>query len=146
MIEGHSWSDWLEIGDADLDNDHHLQMRLLSSLLDAIEEGRPWLAHRLVDHLRDGSAVHFEEEERRMRAMGYPARMEHLREHDALMAAMEELGAAVRRGEDAMAIAAALDLRSALAAHIGNSDRTVVRYEQGVAPSQPDDEVVINAS
>ena len=38
MTAGHAWSDWLEVGDADLDNDHHLQMRLVSSLVDALED------------------------------------------------------------------------------------------------------------
>ncbi len=149
MIEGHSWSDWLEIGDSDLDNDHHLQMRLVSSLLDAIEEGRPWLAHRLVDHLRDSSAVHFEEEERRMREAGYPDRMDHLRQHDALLARMEELVSAVDAGEDALAVAAVLDLRSALAGHISGSDRNVVLFEQSErsdSPARSDDEMVIPAS
>jgi hemerythrin len=145
MMEGHAWSDWLQIGDADLDSDHHLQMRLISALADAIEEGRPWLARRLADHLHDSSAVHFEEEERRMRAAGYPDRMAHVREHDALLAREEELVAAVEAEEDALALAAALDLRSALAAHIGNSDRKVVEAERA-AVTVPSDETVIPAS
>lgn len=142
MIEGHSWSDWLEVGDADLDNDHHLQMRLVSSLVDAIEEGRPWLAHRLAAHLRDSSALHFEEEERRMRSTGYPDRAGHLREHDALVSRMEELVKAVDSEEDALAIAAALDLRSVLAAHIGNSDRRLVEHERTATVVSPDEPAI----
>jgi hemerythrin len=135
MIEGHSWSDWLEIGDFDLDNDHHLQMRLLSSLVDAIEEGRPWLAHRLAEHLRASSTVHFEEEERRMRASAFPDRTAHLKEHDALLTRMEELEVAVDGEESAPAIAAAIDLRSTLAAHIGTWDRRLAEHER--APGEP---------
>lgn len=146
MIEGHSWSDWLEFGDADLDNDHHLQMRLVSALVDAIEEGRPWLAHRLADHLRDSSNVHFEEEEQRMRASGYPDRKAHQREHDALLARMQEIVDAVDAEDSAQAIAAALDLRSSLAAHIGNSDRAVLAWERAASVERSDDELVIPAS
>ena len=146
MIQGHPWSDWLEVGDADLDNDHHLQMRLASSLVDAIEEGRPWLAHRLADHLRAGSSVHFEEEERRMRAAGYPGRLEHVREHDTLLARMEEIVEAVAAEDDARAIAAVIDLRSMLAAHIGKSDRAVVAFERSAGSAKADDELVIPAS
>lgn len=130
MTEGHAWSDWLEIGDFDLDNDHHLQMRLLGALVDAIEESRPWLAHRLANHLRASSSVHFEEEERRMRASGYLDRMAHLKEHDALLARMEELEVAVDGEENAPALAAAIDLRSTLANHIGSWDRRLAEHER----------------
>lgn len=145
MMEGHAWSDWLEIGDPDLDNDHHFQMRLVSALIDAIEEGRPWLARKLADHLHDASLVHFEEEERRMLASGYADRVVHLKEHDALLARMGEIVAAVEAEEEALAIAAALDFRSSLAAHIAGSDRKLVESERSVAEPS-DDAAVIPAS
>lgn len=141
MMEGHAWSDWMEIGDPDLDNDHHLQMRLVSSLIDAIEEGRPWLARRLADHLHDSSVVHFEEEERRMLASGYADRLVHVKEHDALLGRMVELVGAIEAEEDALAVAAALDLRSALAAHIAMSDKKVVENERAAADATGDEEV-----
>ena len=121
MIEGHSWSDWLEVGDSDLDNDHHLQMRLVSALIDAMEEGRPRLAHRLADHLRATSSVHFANEEDRMRASDYPDCLAHRREHDALEARLEELAELVAGEEGAPAIAAAMD--SALVAREPHRDR-----------------------
>lgn len=130
MVEGHAWSDWLEVGDFDLDNDHHLQMRLVSALIDAIEEGRPWLAHRLADHLHDSSTVHFESEEQRMRRSAYPERAEHLKEHDALVERMAELIETVGTENEAEALAAAMDLRSTLAAHIGSSDRRLAAHER----------------
>lgn len=132
MTDGHAWSDWLEVGDTDLDNDHHLQMRLVSSLVDAVEEGRPWLAHRLAEHLRAASAVHFDEEEGRMRRDGDPERAEHQREHDALLKLMDELRAEVVGGDEAAAVAVALDLRSRLAGHIGTFDRRFAAHERGV--------------
>ncbi|MGB8930065.1 MAG: hemerythrin domain-containing protein [Anaeromyxobacteraceae bacterium] len=132
MIEGHSWSDWLEVGDSDLDNDHHLQMRLVSALIDAMEEGRPRLAHRLADHLRATSSVHFANEEDRMRASDYPDRLAHRREHDALEARLEELAELVAGEEGAPAIAAAMDLRSSLANHIGTADRRLASHERAV--------------
>lgn len=134
MTEGHPWSDWLEVGEADLDNDHHLQMRLVGALVDALEEGRPWLAHRLAAHLHDSSAVHFESEERRMRRTGDPERPEHQREHDGLLTRMEELMDEVDADDSARAIAAAIDLRSALANHIGTSDRRLAVRERSEFP------------
>jgi hemerythrin len=135
MTEGHSWSDWLEVGEADLDNDHHLQMRLVSALIDALEEGRPWLAHRLASHLQDSSKVHFESEESRMRRSADPDRVAHQKEHDALLDGMEELVELVDEPDPAQAIAAAIDLRSALANHIGTSDRRLAARERSSNPT-----------
>ncbi len=137
MTEGHSWSDWLEIGDGDLDHDHHLQMRLMSALIDAIEEGRPWLAHRLAAHLRDASTVHFAAEEDRMLASGYPERTAHRREHDTLLAQMSELVELVDGADTAPAIAAGLDLRSTLANHIGTFDRRFAAHQQARSEARP---------
>lgn len=137
MTAGHAWSDWLEIGDAELDNDHHLQMRLVTSLVDAVEEGRPWLANRLARHLRDASAEHFEEEERRMRRDRDPEQPAHRRDHDALLALMDELIAEVEGGDAARAVAAALDLRSTLAAHIGTWDRRLAAHERSAGGGLP---------
>jgi len=133
MTEGHPWSDWLEVGEADLDNDHHLQVRLLNSLVDALEEGRPWLATRLAAHLRDASRAHFESEEGRMRQTGDPERVEHQRQHDALLQDMAEVVEAVDEEDHAEAIAAAMDLRSSLAGHIGSSDRRLAELERALA-------------
>jgi hemerythrin-like metal-binding protein len=132
MTEAHPWSDWLEVGEADLDNDHHLQVRLINSLVDALEEGRPWLSHRLAAHLHDTSVVHFESEEGRMRRSGDPERAEHQRQHDALLARMEELLEGVEEEDHAEAIAAAIDLRSSLAGHIGSSDRRLAAHELAI--------------
>jgi hemerythrin len=134
MTEGHSWSDWLDVGEPDLDNDHHLQMRLVSALIDALEEGRPWLAHRLASHLEDSSTVHFESEEQRMRGSGDPDRVAHQREHDELLDRMEELVDLVDEPDPAQAIAATIDLRSALATHIGTSDRRLAARERSNDP------------
>lgn len=139
MNEGHPWSDWLDVGEPDLDNDHHLQMRLVTALIDALEEGRPWLAHRLAAHLHDSSTVHFEAEEHRMRRSADPERVEHQREHDSLLARMDELIEAVEEEDHARAIAAAIDLRSALAGHIHSSDRRLAERERtlGLEPFAP---------
>ncbi len=130
MMEGHPWGDWLEIGDAALDEDHHLQLRLVSALIDALEEGRPWLAHRLAAHLRAGSTVHFGEEEQRMRRSSDPERLDHRKEHDSLLARLEELIGLVDEEDAAPAIAAAMDFRSALAGHIASSDRRLAARER----------------
>lgn len=139
MTEGHAWSDWLEVGDAELDGDHHLQMRLVSALVDALEEGRPWLAHRLADHLHDASEAHFGEEEARMRAARDPERAAHRREHDVMLVAMSELLEAVDGDDPALAVATAIDLRSKLASHIGTYDRRLAAHERqaGSEPAIP---------
>ena len=138
MMAGHPWGDWLEVGDAALDDDHHLQMRLVSALIDALEEGRPWLAHRLAAHLRDGSTVHFGEEEQRMRRTSDPERLEHRKEHDSLLARLEEIIGFVDGDDAAPAIAASMDFRSALAGHIASSDRRLAARERTFFATQAD--------
>jgi hemerythrin len=136
MMEGHAWADWLEVGDKELDGDHHLQMRLVSALVDALEEGRPWLAHRLADHLHGASESHFGEEEGRMRAMRDPELAAHRRDHDVMLVAMNELLEAVDGEDVALAVAGAIDLRSKLASHIGTYDRRLAAYARQ-AGSEP---------
>ncbi len=76
-----------------------------------------------------------------MLASGYADRLGHVKEHDALLGRMVELVGAIEAEEDALAVAAALDLRSALAAHIANSDKKVVESERAGADAARDEEV-----
>jgi hemerythrin len=59
-----------------------------------------------------------------------PLRIEHQRQHDALLQDMAELVEAVDDEDHAEAIAAAMDLRSSLASHIGSSDRRLAERER----------------
>jgi hemerythrin len=135
MIEAHAWNRKLDLGHEAMDHDHHLQIALASAVVDAIEQGRPWLARRLAGQLLDYSGVHFGSEESLMDASGYGEKDGHAGEHRALLQAMEEIDGALQRDERELALAFAVDLRAGLAGHIAGSDGKLAEH---VAPrAQP---------
>ena len=123
MVEAHAWNEKLDLEHEAMDHEHHLQIALLSALIEAVEERRPSFARRLAEQLVRYSTVHFGSEELLMEASGYEARDAHAGEHSTFLAQMRELEASCAEETGELALAAALDLRSALAAHIGDADR-----------------------
>ena len=131
MVEAHPWNEKLDLSHEAMDHEHHLQLALLAGFTDAVEQRRPWLARRLAEQLVRYSVVHFGSEELLMEASGYAARAAHASGHAAFLAQMRALGEAYDgEGGDA-ALAEALDLRGALAAHIDGADRALARRARG---------------
>ncbi len=131
MVESHSWNDRLEVGHEAMDHDHHLQIGLVSAFVDAIEQGRPWMARRLADQLLAYSVAHFGSEELLMEGSAFPERDAHAREHGAFLEQMRELQRTFAGGDEQLAATGALDLRSGLAAHMNDADRRLAAH---VAP------------
>ncbi len=131
MVEAHAWNEKLDLAHEAMDHEHHLQIALVTGFVDAVEQRRPAVARRLAEQLVRHSTVHFGSEELLMEASGYPARDAHAAEHGALLARMRELEAA-HDGEDGDgALAAALELRAALAAHVDRADRGLAEFVRG---------------
>jgi hemerythrin len=128
MIEGHAWNDRLELAHEAMDHEHHLQIALLSGFADAVEQRRPWLARRLAEQLVRYSIVHFGSEELLMEGRGYAARHAHASDHAAFLAQMRELETAYDGAGGEAALAAAIELRGALAAHIDGADRALAEH------------------
>ncbi|HET7826511.1 MAG TPA: hemerythrin domain-containing protein [Anaeromyxobacter sp.] len=126
MVEAHAWNEELDVAHEAMDHDHHLQIALVSAFADAVEQRRPWLARRLAEQLVRYSAAHFASEELLMQAAGYPEREAHAAEHGAFLVQMRDLEATFDEEAAEAALAAALDLRSALAGHIKGADRRLV--------------------
>jgi hemerythrin len=133
MQEAHAWSERLDIGDEDLDREHHLQIALLSGLTDALEQGRPLIARRLAEQLCGYSAAHFSGEEVLMHATAYENSAAHRQEHQALLSQMQEIQSLVASGESDLALPMTLDLRGSLANHIAAFDRQFVRHGRAAA-------------
>ncbi len=127
MVEAHVWNEKLDLGNDAMDQEHHLQIGLVSALAEAVEQRRPSMARRLVEHLARYSTVHFGSEELLMdaRVIAVPERAKHAAEHASLMQRIDELDHALAEGDDDVALATALDLRAAFAAHIVDSDRSL---------------------
>jgi hemerythrin len=131
MIEAHAWNEKLDLGHEAMDHEHHLQIALVTALADAIEQGRPWMAHRLADQLVDYSSVHFGSEELLMGASAFPGLEGHAAEHRTLLEGMREIQGALQRDEHPLALAFAVELRAGLAGHMAGSDRRLAVH---VAP------------
>jgi hemerythrin len=131
MVEAHPWNEKLDLSHEAMDHEHHLQLALLTGFTDAVEQRRPWLARRLAEQLVRYSVVHFGSEELLMEASGYGPRAAHAGEHAGFLVEMRALEEAYDgEGGDA-ALAAALELRAALAAHIDGADRGLARQARG---------------
>jgi hemerythrin len=120
MTESHAWNDRLDLAHEAMDHEHHLQIALLSGFVDALEQSRPGLARRLAAQLLRYSEAHFAGEELLMEASAYAEREGHAGQHAEFLRRIRELEATA--GDDT-ALAAALELREALAAHIDDADR-----------------------
>ena len=110
-----------------MDHDHHLQIGLVSAFVNAVEQGRPWMARRLADQLLSYSVVHFGSEEPSWRRAPSPS-VTPTREHGAFLDQMRELQRAFASGEEELAATAALDLRTGLAAHMNAADRRLASH------------------
>ncbi|HEY6002042.1 MAG TPA: hemerythrin domain-containing protein [Anaeromyxobacter sp.] len=123
MVEAHAWNEDLDVAHEAMDHEHHLQIALVSAFADAVEQRRPWLARRLAEQLTSYSMVHFGSEELLMEAAGYAGQEAHAAEHAAFLAQMRDLEESFDEEAPEIALAAALDLRSAIAGHIRGADR-----------------------
>jgi hemerythrin len=128
MIEAHAWNEKLDLSHEAIDHEHHLQIALVTAFADAVEQRRPWLARRLAEQLLRYSIVHFGSEELLMEASGDPARERHAGEHAAFLRRMRDLEGTdeTRDGVGDEALADAIELRDALAAHMSSADRSLV--------------------
>jgi hemerythrin len=128
MVETHAWNEKLDVGHEAMDHDHHLQIGLVSAFVDAVERGRPWMARRLADQLLAYSVAHFGSEELLMEGSAFPERDAHAGEHGAFLEQMRELQRSFASGDEALATTSALELRSALAAHMNSADRRLAAH------------------
>lgn len=133
MVEAHAWNEELDVSHEAMDHEHHLQIALVSAFAEAVEQRRPSFARRLAEQLISYSTVHFGSEELLMEAAGYAGRDAHAAEHAAFLAQMRDLEASCDEDPGEVALAAALDLRSALAGHIRGADR---RLAEGTRKAQ----------
>jgi hemerythrin len=130
MEETHVWSQKLDLGLEALDREHHLQVALVSSLADAMEQRRPRLARRLLEQLAGYSKSHFSGEELLMQLAGYQLVGRHRQEHQAMLSEIEEIRYLHERGEYDLAVPMVMDLLNGLAAHIFASDRRFTEYSE----------------
>jgi hemerythrin len=128
MIEAHAWNKKLDLGHEAMDHEHHLQIALVSALIDSIEQARPWMARKLADQLERHSEVHFASEEMLMVSSRYGERDVHAAEHRTLLQAIREIEGALDREEADLAVAFGVELKAGLAGHIAGADARVAAH------------------
>jgi hemerythrin len=128
MQESHMWNDRLDLDDAGLDEEHHLQIAMIGALAEAIEQRRPWLARRLGEQLATYSAAHFGGEQLVMEASKFPDAAKHRDEHQVILNHIGEVRELLQGGEFELALPMALDLLTGIGSHISSSDRAVVQH------------------
>jgi hemerythrin len=128
MIEAHAWNKKLDLGHEAMDHEHHLQIALVTALIESIEQARPWMARKLAEQLLRHSEVHFASEEMLMSAARYGDRDVHAAEHRTLLQAVREIEGALDRDEYELAVAFGVELKAGLAGHIAGSDARVASF------------------
>jgi hemerythrin len=128
MTETHAWNEKLDLGHEAMDHEHHLQIALVSAFIEAVEQRRPALARQLADQLVQYSTVHVGSEELLMQASSYAGQARHAGEHAEFLEQMRGLAGDLEAGAHDPAIASAIDLRAALAAHMNEADRRLALH------------------
>lgn len=85
------WSDSLNLGVAEIDNEHKQLLQVANELLDAVAHGRGEDAiERAVAQLREYTVTHFAHEEKYMERIAYPQLQEHVQQHKELTDKVKE--------------------------------------------------------
>lgn len=131
MVEVHPWNEKLDLDHEAMDHEHHLQIALVSALVEAVEQRRPWMARRLGEQLLAYSLAHFGGEELLMEQAGYAESEAHAAQHEAFVAHIREVQRALGDGDDEVAVEAAIDLRQGFADHVNGPDRRLAAMVRG---------------
>jgi hemerythrin len=134
------WDPKLETGFKDIDEQHRRIIERLSTLLEAIEEGRsPEVVVKLSDFLLDYTSRHFSTEEAIMKALDYPKFEEHKKHHDDFTIEMVKIMSAFADKKQPFLLLAKLGTRVVtwIHTHIQTNDAEMARWfrEQGSTKS-----------
>lgn len=124
-----SWKSDLETGIADVDKQHKDLVDAIGALGAALAANDEQAASRILTCLTGYILVHFEAEERWMRANGFPLVREHIAKHDQFVARVVAM--TKDHAEEGMSAVLKLRLRNALSwleEHIEDDDQDLTRH------------------
>jgi hemerythrin-like metal-binding protein len=126
-----TWDPRLETGITELDEQHQLLFRKADAVLEAVAAGGgAQEVQRALTFLADYAAVHFQTEERYMRAAGFPESDAHAEIHRRINRRLAEVDGAYKAQGASQALVADVDalMRGWLTMHIAEKDRAVVDW------------------
>ncbi len=126
------FTDDLITGNKTIDGQHRELIQRINSLLTSCEECPSRSeAVKLLNYLADYTDYHFREEEGLQKAVGYPGLAEHVKKHEELRQAVQELHEMLEEEEgpsDAFVKQVNEKVRDWLYYHIQTFDRSVAEY------------------
>ena len=129
------WGPELQIGIQSVDDQHLKLVKMINVLHEAMSQGQGDLVvGRILDSLSLYVEKHFGYEERLFEKYGYPQRVPHQRQHQALVSKLHSLKAQFDQGEKVITMELMHLLKTWLETHILIEDRAFVPFlkEQGV--------------
>lgn len=126
-----TWDPALETGISELDDQHQLLFRKAGAVLEAVAAGQGAAeVRRTLQFLADYAALHFETEERYMRAAGYPDADAHAEIHQRMTRRLMEVAADyhARGASPALVDDVEALVRGWLTMHIAEKDRAVADW------------------
>ncbi len=127
------WTPEFSVGNEEIDSQHQRLVGLVNQLHDAMVEGV--VAERLGEflvELVEYTKYHFSTEERLFEERGYPARDEHVAEHQDFVSRLLEYMEAYNEGNAAISVGMLQFLRGWILHHIREVDRQYAPYLFGV--------------
>jgi hemerythrin len=125
-----SWTDSLELGIEEIDEQHRELFRRGERLYHALCQGEAACAELMLASFRDFVLSHFEFEERWMRRAEFPSLQAHSEAHRDFADRLHRVTLEYRRHGPSAAVAETLQvwLEAWLREHIGGEDRTLGRW------------------
>lgn len=126
-----TWDPALETGIVELDDQHRLLFRKADAVLEAVAAGRgAQEVQRTLQFLADYAALHFETEERYMRAAGFPDADGHAEVHERINRRLMEVASDFHARGASPSLVADVEalVRGWLTMHIAEKDRAVADF------------------
>jgi hemerythrin len=126
-----TWDPALETGVSEIDEQHRLLFRKAGAVLEAVAAGQGALeVKRTLQFLADYAALHFETEERYMRAAGFPDADAHADIHQRMIRRLTEVASEFHARGASPSLVADVEalVRGWLTMHIAEKDRAVADW------------------
>jgi len=124
-----NWADSLSVGVKLFDNDHKELISIANRLHDSITVGSQQVVLApILNELVKYTIFHFGHEEGMMLQYAYPAYEQHKKEHDALVAKVQDFSDQVKSGKTSISLSLIAFLKEWLVNHIMGSDKEYVDF------------------